>query len=273
MPSTRPTCSNKHQQGRDLARKGACHTDVVHPYFSDETTPIAFAHRGGSPTGAENTFAAFEQAVSLGYQYMETDVHTSSDGVAVVFHDHDTARMTGEPGSISRRTWAEIQKLRVKGEPIPRLDDLLAAWPDVHWNIDLKTNASVAPTIKAIQRAGATNRVLLASFEGARLLRVRKVFPQFATSVTRGEIAALRLFGRKPAGGLAAQVPIRYGRLTVLTPRFIESAHAAGIQVHVWTIDDPTVVRELLDMGVNGIMTDRAEVVRGVYQERGLWKK
>lgn len=251
----------------------SCHTVIVHAFLNDHHGPIAFAHRGGAAAGAENTMMAFERAIKLGYQYMETDVHASADGVAVIFHDADTQRLTGQPGTIGGRTWEHIQKLTVDGQPIPRLEEALTAWPDIRWNIDVKSEAAIGPTIEAIERTGAADRVLLATFHGARLLRIRRAAPHIATSLTPREVAGLRLWGRKPPAGIAAQVPVRYGPVTVVTPRFVQTAHAVGVRVHVWTIDDPAHMRALLDAGVDGIMTDRPEVLRDVYQERGLWRQ
>ncbi|WP_018352760.1 glycerophosphodiester phosphodiesterase family protein [Longispora albida] len=244
---------------------------MQHPFLGSDG-PIAFAHRGGAAGGAENTLAAFERAIALGYDYLETDVHASADGVAVVFHDRDTTRLTGVRGSISTRKWSEISRLTVDGEPIPSLEELLAKWPHARLNIDVKSEAAIAPTVAAIDRAGAAGRCLLATFDSARLLRIRRAAPHIATSLTLREVAGLRYAGKKPAGGIAAQVPVRYGPLAIVTRRFVEAAHRHGVRVHVWTIDDATQIGELLDLGVDGIMTDRVEVLRDVYQERGLWK-
>jgi glycerophosphoryl diester phosphodiesterase len=200
-------------------------------------------------------------------------VHVSADGVVVVFHDDDTTRLTGVPGTIEDRTWAQVEDLTVDGEPIPRLEELLSVWPDLRWNIDVKSEAAVAPTVAAIDRVAAADRVLLASSTTARVLRIRRLAPHIATSLTPQEIAGLRLRGKKPSGGIAAQVPVRYRLVTVVTPRFIAAAHDAGVHVHVWTIDDAATMHRLLDLGVDGIMTDRVDILRDVYRERGLWTR
>ncbi|MGY0233644.1 glycerophosphodiester phosphodiesterase family protein [Longispora urticae] len=243
----------------------------MHPYLTGQSAPIAFAHRGGAAAGAENTMAAFERAVTLGYRYLETDVHATSDGVAVVFHDADTRRLTGRPGTIAGRTWEQVRELRVDGEPVPSLDELLAAWPDARLNIDVKSEAAISATVAAIDRAKARDRVLLATFNGARLLRIRAAAPGVATSLTPREVAGLRFRGKKPVAGIAAQVPVRYGPVTVVNRRFVEAAHGCGIRVHVWTVDDATTINALIDLGVDGIMTDRVDVLRDVYRNRGLW--
>ena len=252
--------------------------------YLDAPLPLAFAHRGGAAAGDENTAEAFGRAVALGYRYVETDTHATADGVAVVFHDSTLDRMLGRPGRVRDVRWADLAALRVGGAAVvPRLDDMLDAWPDVRFNIDVKSDSGVGPTLDAVARTGARDRVLLASFSTARLARIRRaVGPAVPTSMGSREVAALwaaarmrrrriRLPAWLPESVVAAQVPVRQGRLRVVDRRLLDLAHARGLQVHVWTIDDPTEMNELLDLGVDGIMTDRIEVLREVYTARGLW--
>jgi glycerophosphoryl diester phosphodiesterase len=247
--------------------------------YLDAPAPLAFAHRGGAARGDENTAEAFARAVGLGYRYVETDVHGTADGVAVVFHDATLARLTGERGRIADLRWADLASVRVGGAAaIPRLADVLADWPGVRFNIDVKADGGIDPTVSAIGRAGAADRVLLASFSDARLARLRALMgPKVATSLGMRGVARLRvasLTGRPvtlPPSVVAAQVPIRYGRLPVADRRFIGYAQRLGLQVHVWTIDKPTEMHELLDLGVDGIMTDHVDVLRDVYRSRGHW--
>jgi glycerophosphoryl diester phosphodiesterase len=249
-----------------------------HPYL-DAQTPLAFAHRGGAAVGDENTAAAFARCIELGYRYVETDIHATSDGVPVVFHDATLARMTGDQRRVRDVRWADLATLRVAGEAaVPRLDDMLDAWPQVRFNIDIKAEQAVAPAVDAVRRSGALDRVLLASFSDARLARIRRALgPRVATSLGTREVARLWAGAqlgrarRMPEGVVAAQVPVRHGRIRVVTRRFLAHAHRLGLQVHVWTVDDPTQMHELLDLGVDGIMTDRIEVLREVYSARGLW--
>ena len=246
----------------------------AHPYL-DAPVPLAFAHRGGAAAGDENTADAFGRAVALGYRYLETDTHATADGVAVVFHDNTLDRMVGRPGRIADVRWADLAALRVGGAAgVPRLDEVLDAWPQVRFNIDVKSDAGVAPTLDALRRTGAQARVLLASFSSARLARIRReAGPGVATSMGVREVAALWAGGgrRLPAGVVAAQVPLRQGPVRVVTRRFVELAHRRGLQVHVWTIDEPAEMTYLLDLGVDGIMTDRIEILREVYIARGHW--
>jgi glycerophosphoryl diester phosphodiesterase len=247
--------------------------------FLDATAPLAFAHRGGAAAGDENTADAFARAVALGYRYLETDVHATADGVPVVFHDETLDRLTGETGPIADLTWAELSSVRVAGAAaVPRLEDLLDAWPAVRFNIDLKADPAVAPVVAAIRRAGVERRVLLASFSDTRLKQVRSLAgPGVATSLGIRSVVRLRLASlaglrvRLPESVVAAQVPVRHGRFTVVDRRFLAYAHRLGLQVHVWTIDDPAEMTRLLDLGVDGIMTDEIETLRDVFAARGWW--
>ncbi|MCO8270707.1 glycerophosphodiester phosphodiesterase [Actinoplanes sp. TRM 88003] len=246
--------------------------------FLDGPTPLAFAHRGGAADGDENTVEAFERAVTLGYRYVETDVHATADGVPVVFHDATLDRVTGQAGRISDLTWPDLQSVRIAGAAlVPRLDDVLAAWPTINFNIDIKADSGVTPTVDTILRSQAADRVLLASFSDRRLARARALAgPAIATSLGSRSVARLRLASlaglplRLPPSVAAVQAPPRLGRVTVVDRRFISLSHRLGLQVHVWTIDDPTEMTRLLDLGVDGIMTDRLTVLRDVFAARGL---
>jgi len=251
--------------------------DATHPYLrpSAPGRPLAFAHRGGAASGDENTLAAFERAVALGYRHLETDVHATADGVAVVFHDATTDRVLGRPGRIADVTWQDLSTVRVNGAAVvPRLDELLGAWPDTYLNIDMKSDAAVAPTVAAVRGADALERVLLASFQDVRLAWARAVLGDgVAMSLGRGGCARLWAASRVGVGGrrtarraVAAQMPWR-----VVDRRFIAYAHRLGLAVHAWTVNDAPTTRDLLDAGVDGIMTDHLDVLRDVYTERGLW--
>ena len=247
--------------------------------FLDSPLPLAFAHRGGAADGDENTAEAFGRAIDLGFRYVETDVHATADGVPVVFHDAALDRLTGTAGRVAELRWADLATLRIGGAgAVPRLADVLAAWPEVRFNIDVKADLAVAPTVDAIRAGGAADRVLLASFSDARLARLRALAgPRVATSLGRGEVARLRISSligtplRLPPSAVAAQVPARHGRVPIVDRRFVARAHRLGLQVHVWTIDDPAEMTRLLELGVDGIMTDRPAVLREVYAARGAW--
>jgi glycerophosphoryl diester phosphodiesterase len=249
--------------------------------FLDAPTPIAFAHRGASACGLENSMAAFEAAVRLGYRYLEIDVRATSDGVPVVFHDPTLSRVTGRPGRVAELTWAQLARVRIGGrEPVPRLDEVLGAWPDVRVNLDVKTSAAVAPLAAALRRTAAVDRVCVGAFSDARLARIRAlVGPRLCTSLGPRAALALRVAalvggGRPvtPDGVPCAQVPSRAGRVVVLDRRFVAAAHDRGLHVHVWTINSAAEMARLLDLGVDGIMTDRAELLRELLAQRGLWR-
>jgi glycerophosphoryl diester phosphodiesterase len=247
--------------------------------YLDAPTPLAFAHRGGAAAGDENTVAAFERAVAMGYRYVETDTHATADGVCVVFHDDTLDRVLGRPGRVADLRYQDLASIRVGGDPVvPRLDDVLDAWPAVRFNVDVKSDLALDPAVEVVRRTGTADRVLLASFSDARLARIRAALgPGQATSLGQRAVARLWIASRAGRGGrrlsvaAAAQVPVRQGRLRIVDARFLRHAHRLGLQVHVWTIDDPTEMHELLDLGVDGIMTDRVEVLRDVYTARGLW--
>jgi glycerophosphoryl diester phosphodiesterase len=244
--------------------------------FLDSPRPLAFAHRGGAREAPENTMAAFAHAVGLGFRYLETDVQGTRDGVAIVFHDEELERLTGRPGRIADLTWDELRSARVAGEPLPRLDELLAAWPEVRVNLDPKNERAAAPMAEAIRRAGALNRVCVGSFHDRRVARLRKLLgPELCWSPgPRGVLRFwLRGFGL-PAAALACgalQVPTHFKGIPLVTRRFVEAAHAKGVQVHVWTVDARDEMERLLDLGVDGLMTDRPTVLREVLQARGAW--
>jgi glycerophosphoryl diester phosphodiesterase len=241
--------------------------------FLDWPTPLAFAHRGGASEAPENTLPAFERAVQLGYTYLETDVHVTADGVLVAFHDTDLSRTCGRPGIITELPWSDVSAARVGGrEPIPLMEDLLEAFPDARFNIDCKSNAAVDALVAAIKRSNCGPRVCISAFDDRRLRRLRVALgPGVCTSLGPAQIAALRFLGRTAGGGAAAQVPVKQGRVTLVDERFVSGAHRRGLQVHVWTIDDADEMRRLLDLGVDGIMTDRPAVLRDVLVERGEW--
>ena len=216
---------------------------------------------------------AFEYAVDLGYRYLETDVQVTSDGVLAAFHDNDLLRTTGRPGKISELPWSEVSKALVAGKaPIPLLEDLLGAWPEARVNIDCKSNAAVDALIAALRRTKSLPRVCVASFSDLRMRRLRAALgTELCTALGPLELAMLR-FGllRKPPA-LAAQVPVKEGPVTVVNRAFVERSHRLGLQVHVWTIDDRAEMDRLLDLGVDGLMTDRPLILREALQSRGQW--
>jgi glycerophosphoryl diester phosphodiesterase len=250
--------------------------------FLEHPGPIPFAHRGGAGDHPENTLAAFEAAVRLGYRYVETDVHATADGVLLAFHDDRLERVTDGHGAVADLPYDVVARARVAGhEPIPLLEELLATWPDLRVNVDPKADSAVAPLIEAIRRTGAVERVCVGSFSGRRIARVRAAFgPRLCTSLGPRGVAALRAVAwrARPLSRLVAaegaacvQVPVRQGRIPLVDGRFVAAAHRLGLAVHAWTIDDADEMTRLLDLGLDGLMTDRPAVLRDVLLARGQW--
>ncbi|MFB7597897.1 glycerophosphodiester phosphodiesterase [Streptomyces sp. NPDC056160] len=252
-------------------------TPVRHPYL-DHPGPLAFAHRGGAADGLENTVAQFRRAVELGYRYIETDVHATADGHLVAFHDATLDRVTDGAGRIADLPWAEVRRARVAGrEPVPLFEELLAAFPEVRWNVDVKAEPALRPLLEVIERADAWGRVCVGSFSEARVERAQRLAgPRLATSYgTRGVLGLrLRSWGVPAAvrrSAVAVQVPVAQSGVPVVDRLFLRAAHARGLHVHVWTINEPEEMHRLLDLGVDGIMTDHIDTLRKVMEERGVW--
>jgi len=252
--------------------------------FLDHPLPLAFAHQGGALEGPANTWASFGRARDLGYHYVETDVHATRDGVVVTSHDPDLSRVAGRPDLIREMSWRELSAVRLDGgETFPRLDELLAAWPEVRWNIDAKHDSVVVPLIETLDKAKVLDRVCVASFSDRRVIRIRRALgSQLCTAMGPVGLGILRAASILPAplsSGSASvlrafpavQVPIRRGRLPVVDRRFIDTAHRAGHQVHVWTVDDAATMERLLDLGVDGIMTDRPSALKQLLERRRAW--
>jgi glycerophosphoryl diester phosphodiesterase len=260
-------------------------TFTGYAYLDEEPdTVIAMAHRGGAAhpdlVGLENTRHAFEHAVKLGYVYLETDVHATSDGVLLAFHDASLDRVTDQKGELAGMAAADVARALVGGvHGIPTLEELLAAFPQCRFNIDLKADSAVRPLVDLLDRTGAHDRVCVGSFSRRRLRRFRELTGlRVATSAAPGQVA---LFLLLPAGVArfltrgqvrCLQVPRRRGRLPIVTRRFVRKAHAAGAQVHVWTVDEPAEMEELADLGVDGLITDRTDLLKDVLTARGLWR-
>jgi len=253
---------------------------VTHAYLG-ATGPLAIAHRGGAATGdnrgIENTMAAFADAVGRGYRYLETDVRCSADGTVHVVHDETLQRVAADPRRVADLTDSELAEVRVGGrEPVPLLQELYETFPDVRLNIDVKADDAVEPTCALIERLGVVDRTCLASFDHRTLTAIRRRLPQISTGASRREVARTRLAApglSRRFGPSCLQVPVRHSGVTVVTPGFIARAHRLGVPVHVWTSDDADEMHRLLDLGVDGIMTDRTDILREVMTARGTWRE
>ncbi|MBM9459078.1 glycerophosphodiester phosphodiesterase [Nocardioides sp. zg-536] len=257
--------------------------ELEEPYLAPGRV-LALAHRGGAfhpeIEGLENTMAAFKHAAGLGYTYLETDVHATSDGVLLAFHDDVLDRVTDGTGAVGELTLADVRRARIGGrEQVPTLVELLDAFPRARFNIDIKSEAAVEPLAALVRERGLWDRVLVGSFSHRRTRRFRALTEQrVPTAATPWQVVAFRCAPTARIAALLAgpdvdafQVPHRRGRFTVVTPGFVRRAHAAGLPVHVWTIDDPDEMRLLLDRGVDGIFTDRTDLLKDVLQSCGRW--
>lgn len=250
--------------------------DGMPSVFLDQPRPLAFAHRGGAAHAPENSWAAFEHAVGLGYRYLETDAQATSDGMLIAFHDRTLDRVTDMAGHVARMPYREVAAARVGGtEPIPLLEDLLAAWPTARFNIDIKDEPAIAPLIEVLRRTRAWDRVCVVSFSSRRLSAFRRgADRQVCTALSPMGLAAVRsrawtgpLRARLARAGVrCAQIPLR-----MAAPAFLDLLREVGLQVHVWTVNEPAMMGRLLDLGVDGIMTDDTVALRDVLTERGLW--
>jgi glycerophosphoryl diester phosphodiesterase len=260
--------------------------------FLAQTHPIAFAHRGGADVAPENTMPAFEAAVNLGYRYLETDVHVTADGALVAFHDKSLDRVTDQQGHIERLSLATIREadagfwfspdggrtrpFRGRGVTVPTLEELLTRWPDVRVNIDPKNDLCIGPLASLLQRLDAFDRVCIGTFSDRRMFRLRALLHRrVCTSMPRNAVLTAWLGSR--TGHMprldadCVQVPVRFGPVRIVDARFVAAAHRAHLPVHVWTVNEEEAVTELLDLGVDGIMTDRPALLRSALLSRGMW--
>jgi glycerophosphoryl diester phosphodiesterase len=251
-------------------------------YFTSRI--LALAHRGFDRSGRENSMLAFGAARDLGVTHVETDAHVTADGVAVALHDAHLDRTTDATGAVADLPWDVVRHARIGGtEPVPRLDELLGTWPDLYVNIDVKAEGAEAAVAEAIERTRSHDRVLVTSFSARRRRRtLDRLTRAVATSAGQNEIIAFLAAAALPdAAALSAarralrnvdclQVPERQV-LRVVSPRTIALAHMVGRPVHVWTVDAPGDMQRLLDLGVDGLVTNRADLLRGVLADRGSW--
>ena len=218
----------------------------------------------------ENSPSAFQNAVELGYRFVETDVRATVDGHAMVFHDRTLDRTTDSHGAIAALPLSHVQAATLaSGDHPMTLVEALRRWPDVRLNVDVKADDTVAPFLRAVDEADAWHRVCAAAFSSARLNRIRaQAGPQLATSLGPSEVARLAAGLPVRSPGCAAQVPARVGRAPLVTRRFVHRAHARGLQVHVWTVNDRAEMERLLDLGVDALISDRLTMLRDVLAGR-----
>lgn len=240
--------------------------------------PRVLAHRGLALEAPENTLLAFAKAIAIGVTHVETDVHASADGVAMVSHDPDLRRLTGRTAAVEHLTSHELRRIDLgNGQAYCSLADALDAFPETRFNIDIKAAAAVRPTVEAIRATHATSRVLIGSFSPRRRIEAVRMLPGVATSISaRGAVAAITAARSRQRATVrrvlrdvqAIQIPVTVLRMNSFTPRTIAAFHDAAVEVHAWTINTEVVMERLLDLGVDGLVTDRADLAMRVLARR-----
>jgi glycerophosphoryl diester phosphodiesterase len=260
------------------------------PYLDEVLDPpgsvLAMAHRGGGRhpdlPGLENTLAAFRHAVALGYRYLETDVHATSDGVLFALHDAVLDRVADRAGRVAEMVATDLELARIGGrEAVPTLAQLLEEFPACRFNIDIKAPAAVAPLIALLDRMKAHDRVCVGAFDLDRITAFRRgTAGRVATAASKTEaVRFLAMRDRRAAARWAQgrfavlQLPRVRGPVPIVTAPVVRRAHAAGVHVHAWTVDRARHQRQMIDAGVDGIFTDRTDVLKDVLRERGLWEE
>jgi glycerophosphoryl diester phosphodiesterase len=236
------------------------------------------AHRGLALDAPENTLLAFAKAVALGVTHIETDVHASRDGIAVISHDPELVRLTGREGRVSDFTLAELRRIDLgHGQAFSSLAEALDGFPETRFNIDVKSEDAVVPTVNAILSAGAISRVLVTSFSEKRRHAATRLLSGVATSASASMFATALVTGKVGLSPVlrfalrnvdAVQIPERAAGMNTVSPRQLKLLHSAGIEVHVWTVNDTEDMARLLDLGVDGLVTDRADLAMQLVRSR-----
>ncbi|MET0975414.1 MAG: glycerophosphodiester phosphodiesterase [Leifsonia sp.] len=238
--------------------------------YLDTAWPRVLAHRGLATSAPENTLLAFQRAIEVGATHIETDVHASADGDAIISHDADLERLVGRKVRVSDLTTRELLQVDLgHGQSFCTLEDALRTFPQTRFNIDIKDADSVEAAATTVRSARAVDRVLVTSFSERRRAATARLLPGVASSASASTVLAavagarfgLRsLTSRVLTGLVAVQVPERSAGIRVITPRFVDAVHAAGVEVHVWTVNEAEDMARLLAIGVDGLVTDRADV-------------
>ena len=248
----------------------------MHPFFEDYSF-FGFVHRGGDEVETENTIEAFKYSSDLGFVFIETDVQATKDGHIVIFHDASLKRMAGVNKSINELTLKEINEINLLGGgKIPLLSEALETFPDLRFNIDIKTEDALEETIQIIKKMNFLDKTCLASFSSSRLKRIKNLAGPEAC-ISSGQMDIFKMMCQSIGIELqatmsqCAQIPVKQWGVPVLTKRFIETAKKQNKFVHVWTIDDIDQMFELIEFGVDGLMTDKPSVLKEAMLKKGLF--
>ena len=248
----------------------------MHPFFEGYDF-YPFVHRGGDEEKTENTLEAFQYSSDLGFIFMETDVQSTSDGKVVIFHDSDLKRVAGINKKVSELTFKEIKDVNLTtGGKIPSLEETLHSFPNLRFNIDIKVDSAVEETIRIVKSHHALNRVCLAAFSTNRLNRIRHLTgSDLCSSMGQAEVVRLLLssygLNFKASPGFCAQVPVSQFGIPIVTRKFIKKVHDLNKLIHVWTIDETEEMYRLIDLGVDGLMTDKPTVLKKALVARNLF--
>ena len=238
---------------------------------------LAFAHRGGNEFAPENSFRAFKSAVDIGYKYLETDVHLTKDGFLIAFHDDTLDRVTDKSGLIRDLTLSEVKKAKIAGtDEIPLLSELLNSFTDCFFNIDCKVDETVQPLINLINNKDFINRVCIGSFSQKRIIFIRKSLGKdVKTSMGPAEVILSKFLSYTSLGynfkSSYTSIPIRRYGINLLEERNIKYLKSNNQKVIAWTINDEDQMKMLINIGIDGIMTDNLTLLKKVLIEESLW--
>jgi glycerophosphoryl diester phosphodiesterase len=247
--------------------------------YGDGSEPLAIAHRGGAALAPENSLAAFGLASAMGLRYLETDIRVTADGQLVCFHDDTLDRVTSATGPVRSKALRDLRRLRINGiEPIPTFDEALDAFPQQCFTVDLKDQSAIEPLVKSLRRKGVAQRVCIAGAWDGWLGQVRSEVPEVTSALGWRSLTALLTCaktGLRPPKALAtapfAHVPVKLSRVPIFVERLVAMSHDIGVRVVTWTVDEPVVIRRLLDVDVDAIITNRPDVLREVLIARDQW--
>ncbi len=266
-------------------------------YYRDVQRPLVIAHQGGDGVWPGDTMFAFENAVAIGADVLEMDAHITKDGRIVLMHDEDVDRTTDGTGLIEDMNLDELKQLdaaydwstdagrtfpyRQQGIQVPTLDELFEKFPGMRYVIEIKlTEIPIEkPLCDLIRTHGMQDNVMIASFHDEAMQNFRETCPEVATSASRGEVTSFVLLGKVFLSGLIVPEyesiqppydPSESKNIPIMTKRFIREAHAKNLAVEPWTVNDPELMRQYIEWGADGIMTDRPDLMIHVLEEMGL---
>ncbi len=246
-------------------------------FFFEDLKFFPFAHRGGSDYAPENSFEAFNAAVGLGYKLLETDLRTTKDGYVLAFHDPSLDRVTDASGLVSEKNYSDIKKIKIFGKyKIPLFSDLLEAFPECFFSVDIKSDSTVMPVVDLVKKTNCLNRVCMGSFSQKRINIIKNnLTDRCLTSMGPLDIINAKFSSyfnyRVKIDSIFASLPVKKYNLDLLNKRNINYLKSINIKVIAWTINQEKEIRRLIDLGVDGIMTDEIVLLKSILKEKDLW--